>query len=128
MGRYKIHIIALLIVFFFSLASFFVVLNKLSPYNHTELAFLFFFLSVFIALFSGFSLMLFLLRLFLMKDNFYAGFFNISVRQGLLLSFLAVLILVLQLLRVLNWWTGLLVIALIAFLEYYFSYNESKYL
>lgn len=128
MGNYKIHIFSLLLVFVLSLSSFFVVLNKLSPYNHTELAFLFFFLSVFIVLFSGFSLILFVLRLFINKDHFYVGFFNISVRQGLLLSFLAVLILVLQLLRVLNWWTGLLVIALIAFLEYYFSYSESKYL
>jgi hypothetical protein len=111
-----------------SVSSFFVVINKLSPYNHTELAFLFFFLSLFIALFSGFSLFLFLLRLFFVRDHFFSGFFNISIRQGLLLSFLSVLTLVLQLLRVLNWWTGILLILFVAFLEYYFSYNESKYL
>lgn len=128
MSNYKTHILVLITVFILGFASFLVVINKLSPYNHTELAFLFFFLSIFIFLFSGFSLFLFLIRLYLMRENFFSSVFNISIRQGLLLSFLSVFILILQLLRVLNWWTGLLVVVFIAVLEYYFSYNESKYL
>lgn len=123
---YKKHFLVLLFVSILAWSSWFVVLNKLSPNNHTELALLFFFLSIFIVLFSSFSLFLFVIRLFLMKDNFTISFFNVSIRQGLLLSFLSVLVLILQLMRVLNWWTGLLIVALIVFLEYYFSYSETK--
>ncbi len=125
---YNKNILILALVAIMSWTAWLVVLFKLSPNNHTELALLFFFLSLFFALFASFTIILFLIRYFFIKDDLSNRILNVSVRQGLLLSFLSIFILIFQLLRVLNWWTGILTIVLIAFLEYYFSYNESKLL
>lgn len=108
--------------------AWFVVLYKLSPYNYTEVALLLFFMSLFVALACTFSILVYLLRLKFLETEFFNRLLNISLRQGILLSLIAILTLVFQLIRVLNWWTGFLLIITIVILEYYFSAKESKWI
>ena len=103
--------------------SWFVVINKLSPNNHTELALFFFFLSLFIALASFFGILIYFLRLQVVR-NFQGRVFNVSLRQGILVGFLAIFTLIFQLINVLSWWTGLLLVVSVVLLEYYFSSRE----
>ncbi|MDZ7612218.1 MAG: hypothetical protein U5L10_05640 [Candidatus Moranbacteria bacterium] len=79
--------------------------------------------SLFLALFSGFSLFLFWVRRWGSQDlrkkdlHILAG---ISLRQGFLLSVLTTALLVMQSFRILTWWDGLLVVGAVMMLELYF--------
>jgi len=58
-------------------------------------------------------------RIFLGSEMAFHGI-NLSLRQGILLSVLAVALLILQSFRILFWWDGLLVLAGIFLAELYF--------
>ena len=78
---------------------------------------------LFLALFAGFSLFLFWVRRWGKQDlrnrelNCLAG---VSARQGLLLSFLTIALLVMQSFRILTWWDGLLAVGAVMLVELYF--------
>lgn len=80
-----------------------------------------FFLSAFFALTASFALLGFGLRIWLNKNEIYLDHLNISIRQGLLLTFCSIGAMTLLLLRALTWWSGLLLICIIVFLELYFT-------
>lgn len=96
---------------------------KLDPFESTGLALFFFFLSLFVTLMSLFTLMGFFVRRFVTRNEILYNHFNVSLRQGLLLSLCTLILLTFLMLGVLTWWDGFLVV-LIAFLfELYFSYS-----
>ncbi len=102
-----------------SWAALIVVVFKLNPRESTSLATLLFFISLFFALTSTFTIIGYYFRLWLHKNEIFYNHLNISLRQGILLSIIALGCLALQILRVLNWWLGLLLIAAVTLVEFY---------
>ncbi|MFA5829090.1 MAG: hypothetical protein WC843_01150 [Candidatus Gracilibacteria bacterium] len=103
-----------------------VVLNKLDPFASTGVSLGLFFLSLFVALICTFTVVGFYFRVWLNKNEIYYNHINIAFRQGVLLTFLAVGSLAFQLLGVLTWWSGLLFIAAITLVEFYFMAKEQS--
>lgn len=103
----------------FSWIGFGLVLFKLNPFESLGMSLSLFFITFFLALVCTFSLVGFYVRLFLNRNEIYYHHINISLRQGFLLSILATIALGLQLLGVLTWWTGLLLVFCMTLLEFY---------
>ncbi len=101
-----------------------VVINKLDPFASTGVSLGLFFLSLFVALICTFTVVGFYFRVWLNKNEIYYNHINIAFRQGVLLTFLAIGSLAFQLLGVLTWWSGLLFIAAITLVEFYFMAKE----
>lgn len=114
------YITAILIATFFSWASFIVVIYKLSPFSQPTLSLSLFYSSLFIAMAGTFALAFYFLRVWANKKEIYNVHLNTSLRQGILLSAMVVVGLAFQRLRVLTWWDGLLLLAIILLIEFYF--------
>ena len=104
----------------------FLVVTKLSPFSSMGLALTLFFLTFFIALSATFTAFGFYFRLWLFKNEVFYRHINISLRQGVFLGLIAVFALVFQMMRVLNWWSGLLLTVIAVLLESYFSARDSE--
>lgn len=107
-----------------SWSAWLVVITKLNPYESTGLALTLFFVSLFFALISTFTIVGFYLRKWLTNNELHFNFINISLRQGILLSFCAIGCLAFLLLGVLTWWDGLLLVAIITLVELYLTAKE----
>jgi hypothetical protein len=81
---------------------------------------LIFYFTFFLLLTGIFILMLSFLRRKFGKDGVILSDLGISFRQGMLLSLLAIVLLMLQSFRFLTWWDGLLSVAGIFLIELYF--------
>ncbi|MEI7426287.1 MAG: hypothetical protein WCK16_05215 [Candidatus Moraniibacteriota bacterium] len=81
---------------------------------------IFFYLAFFFLLSSLFNLFFLRLRRKMMRGELVGENIMLSFRQGMLLAILATSLLVLQGLRMLLWWDGLLVVAGIFLIELYF--------
>ena len=103
------------------------VLTNLSPYGNLALALTFFFLTLFIALTSSFTVIGFYFRLWLLRNEIFYKHINVALRQGVFLSLIAVFCLVFQMVRVLTWWSGLLLVVIFVLLESYFASRDSSY-
>jgi len=114
------YIIAILIATVFGWASWIVVLNKLSPFTTPELALSLFYTSLFVALAGTFALIIYYLRAWLNKGEIYNVHLNVSLRQGVLLSAMINTAIAFQRLKVLTWWDGLLLLAIVLLIEFYF--------
>lgn len=111
--------------------SFLLVIFRLDPctapgkiticHSASALALILFFTSAFFALTATFTLLGFGLRLWLHQYEIYLDHLNISLRQGLLLTFCTLAAAALLLLSALTWWSGLVLIAIILLLELYFT-------
>lgn len=111
--------------------SFLLVIFRLDPctapgkiticHSASALALILFFTSAFFALTATFTLLGFGLRLWLHQYEIYLDHLNISLRQGLLLTFCTLAAAALLLLNALTWWSGLVLIAIILLLELYFT-------
>lgn len=101
------------------------VITKLSPIESMGLSLTFFFITFFIALTATFTVIGFYFRVWLLKNEIFYKHINVALRQGVFLSLIAILCLVFQMIRVLNWWSGLLLIAIVVMLEFYFSAKDS---
>lgn len=104
----------------------FLVINKLSPYESMGLSLLLFFLTLFIALSGTFTALGFYFRVWLFKNEIFYRHINVSLRQGVFLSLIAIFCLVFQMMKVLSWWSGLLLVAIALLLEFYFSSRDSE--
>ena len=103
-----------------SWVAFYFVLNKLDPYEAPGMGLGLFYLSLFVALVCTFSVIGFYFRKWLNRDEVYENHINIAFRQGVLLTAVVLGALTFQLLRVLTWWTGLILIFVVVLLEIYF--------
>ena len=110
----------------FSWVAFFLTLFKLSPYESMGLSMTFFFVTLFIALSCTFTVVGFYFRMWLFRNEVFYRHISISMRQGIFLSLIVVFCFVFLALRVLNWWTGMLLILAAVLLEAYFSSKDSE--
>jgi len=114
------YILAILIATVFGWASWVVVINKLSPFTTPELALALFYTSLFVALAGTLSLVIYYLRAWLNKVEIHNIQLNTSLRQGVLLSAMINTAVAFQRLKVLTWWDGLLLLAIVLLIEFYF--------
>lgn len=103
-----------------------VVVSKLSPYDSMMVALPLFFITFFIALTCTFAVAGFYFRIWLFKNEIFYHHVLVSLRQGILLSMIAVLCLIFQMLRVLSWWSGILLVVVAVLLEFYFSSKDAE--
>lgn len=104
-----------------------VVINKLDPFESMGMALALFFVSLMFALACTFTVLGFYFRVWLNKNEVFYNHINIAFRQGLLLTLIALGCLVFQLLGVLTWWSGLLLIAAVTMVEFYFMARTTEY-
>ena len=102
------------------------VLFKLSPYQTLGLSLAFFYVTMFIALSATFAVVGFYFRVWLFKNEIFYRHINVALRQGILLSLIAVFCLIFQMMRVLSWWSGLLLVVISVLLEFYFSAKDAE--
>jgi len=102
------------------------IIFKLDPYQSMGLSLSFFFISLFVALTCTFTVIGFYFRVWLLKNEIFYKHINIALRQGLFLAIMTTFCLVFQMMRVLNWWSGILLIFITVFLEFYFSSKDSE--
>lgn len=104
----------------------FLVYDRLSVLADTGVALALFFLTLFIALSCTFTVFGFYFRVWLFKNEIFYKHINVAFRQGAFLSLIAVFSLVLQMMRALSWWSGILVVFVAVLLEFYFSSKDSE--
>lgn len=105
----------------------FLVVFKLNPYESMGVALSFFFITFLIALTCTFTVFGFYFRVWLFKNEIFYKHINIALRQGVFLALIAIFCLVFQMMRVLTWWSGLLLVVIAVLLEFYFSAKDSDY-
>lgn len=110
----------------FAWLAWLLVVFKFSPYEKMGLSLGMFFITFFMALSSTFTVIGFYFRIWLFKNEIFYKHINVSLRQGVFLGLIANFSLVFQMLRVLNWWSGLLLIVIAVLLEFYFSAKDSE--
>ncbi len=101
-----------------------VVINKLDPFESTGLALTLFYISLFFALSCTFTVLGFYFRVWLNKNEIYYQHIHTAFRQGVLLTVIALGCLTFQIMGLLTWWSGLLLIATITLFEFYFMARE----
>ncbi len=101
-----------------------VVINKLDPFESTGLALAMFYISLFFALACTFTVTGFYFRVWLNKNEIYYQHIHTAFRQGVLLTAIALGCLTFQIVGILTWWSGLLLIASITLIEFYFMARE----
>jgi len=121
---HKNYLLILLVAGILAWVAFVTVIFKFDPYQSTSLALAFFYLSLLIALSCTFTLVGYFFRIWLYKNEIFYFHINISLRQGIILSLIAVSCLVLLMLDVLTWWSGGLLISAAVLLEFYFASRE----
>ncbi len=92
----------------------------ISPENTKLLAISCFFISLFFALAGTFTIGGFYIRTLSSNNELYYSNINIAFREGFLLAFCFIGILILQSLHLLTWWNGTLFVAIIILVEFYF--------
>jgi hypothetical protein len=125
MSHYR-YITVIAFAAFLAWLGWFVVVFKLSPFENAGLAMTLFYLTLFIALSCTFTVVGFYFRVWLFRNEIFYGHINVALRQGVFLSLIATFCLVFQMIRVLTWWSGLLLIVIALLLEFYFSARDSE--
>ena len=96
------------------------IVNNFSPYHSGPIVLVLFYLSLFIGSSGIFTLVAFLIRIFLRKGK-YIEQINSSFRQGILLSIILVGCLFLQSREILYWWSALILVGTMGMVEYLLS-------
>jgi hypothetical protein len=99
---------------------------KLSPYESMGVSLSFFLITLLKSLTSTFTVFGFYFRVWLFKNEIFYKHINIAFRQGLVLALVAIFCLIFQMMRVLNWWSGILLLLVAVLLESYFSSKDSE--
>lgn len=110
----------------FSWIGLLLVLSQLDPNVSTGLTLIFLYSTMFIALSSTFTIVGFYFRVWLFKNEIFYKHINVALRQGVILALIAVFSLVFQMIKVLTWWSGLLLLFVAVLLEFYFSARDSE--
>lgn len=116
----KSYIWGMRIVTLFSIAGFVIVVRQADPETSGPIGKVLFYTILFFALSGVLNLMLLWLRRKMTTRETAFENVGLSLRQSMLLSFLAIGLLIMQSFRVLVWWDGLLLLAGIFLVELYF--------
>lgn len=118
--KLKFYVWGMILISLVLFIAFYLVVKNVDPARAGIAGKALFYLILFFSLSGLFNLLLLgTRRVFLGKDLAIYGL-NLSLRQGILLSILAVALLILQSYRMLVWWDGLLVLAGVFLIELYF--------
>jgi len=96
------------------------VINFIDPTSAGLIGFIFFYLSLFLALTGTITIIGLLIRMRITKEEFITKEVEIAFRQGMLFSFLIIGLLFLQSQRLLTWWNIILFILALTILEFFF--------
>ena len=128
---YKKYLLILSAVSVVGWVSWLMVIFRLDPctapgeiticHSVSALSLILFFFSAFFAFTATITLLNFILRIWLQHYEVYIDHFNVSLRQGILLTFCVLSALGLLLINALTWWSGFLLIFIVVLLELYFS-------
>ena len=102
------------------LVAFGAVIFLTDPTEIGNTAFILFYLTFFLAISSISILILTALYRKMAHDMFTLGEVGMAVRQGILSGLLAVIIMIMQQVNVLLWWSALIVVGMIVLVEMYF--------
>lgn len=114
------YVFSILLTGALSLTAFLIIINRLDPIEDQSLSLPLFFISLFLSLTSFLTLLGYFLRVALFRYELFLNHFNISLRQGFILSLTICGMIGLQILRTLSWWSAILLILLSLFIELYF--------
>ncbi|MBU0578319.1 hypothetical protein KKF04_02170 [Patescibacteria group bacterium] len=118
------YLLSIAIATVFGWASWVLVIIKLSPFANPELSLTLFYASLFIALAGTLTLIIYHLRAWLNKGEIYNAHLNTALRQGVLLSAMISIGIGFQRLKVLTWWDGILLLAIVLMIEFYFMSRD----
>jgi hypothetical protein len=116
----KSYILGMWIIAILSLVAFGAVVILVDPMASGTLGITLFYLVAFFAFSSIFNISLIFLRRKFIGAEMAAANVGLSFRQGILMTFMVLGILILQNLRMLVWWDALLVVAGVFLIELYF--------
>lgn len=114
------YILGLIGATLLSWISLFLVVTKLSPFTQPLFSLMAFYLSLTLALSGLFSIIFYTLRRWVNHSEIRNTHLSSSLRQGTLIALLLVIGLGFQRLRILTWWDGLLILAIILMIEFWF--------
>ena len=121
----RLFVIGSLLAVVAGVVSFGLTITQLAPGTAGPVGFTLFFLSLFVAVASLAALLGYAVRRIVLPRTFPAYLVRTSVRQGVLLGIFVTFLLFLQLLRLYQWWIGLIAIAVFISLELVFlSYDR----
>jgi len=118
------YVLFLTIALLVSVASLALVLMRLDPFVDGQLAITLFFVSLFFAISSLTSLVGYIIRVTLYRSELFLNHFNVSLRQGVVISIGIISLLGLQAIKTLTWWNGIMIVAICFMLELYFVAKE----
>jgi hypothetical protein len=98
----------------------------IDPFNAGVLGFVFFYLTFAFALTSSFSVFGLVFRLWFVKNQLAVKQVATALRQGIWFALLVIVSLILFSHSLLFWWNGLLLIAILAMLEFFFLSKDHR--
>lgn len=112
--------------------SFGLILTYIDPFASGFVGLFCFYISLFFATIGTLTIIGYLLRVWLSKNEILYAHIGPAFRHGVLLSIILVVSLILQSFRLLTWWDAGLFIATIALLEFFFlsrkkTFNENPF-
>lgn len=114
------YVLSILVTCLLASGSLFLVISKLDPFVDKNLAVPLFFITLYLAVSSFFTLIGYISRMSFFRHELFLNHFNISLRQGFILGLSMCGLIGLQMLRTLTWWNALILIFMSLFLELYF--------
>ena len=101
-----------------------ITLTRLDPFGSTALALPFFFGSIFFAVVGTLALVGFYLRVWFGSGAIYSAHISIALRQAILVACALCFALLFQILKILTWWDGTLIVTALLLIEIYFSAQD----
>ncbi len=108
-----------------TMATLVVVLNNYNPYQSGYLIYFLFYFSLFLILSGVISIIIFYSKIYIFKNSLLYTLFKPSLRQGVIISLGLVALLLLQGLKVLDFWVGIPLVIVIVLIELFFQ-TKSK--
>jgi len=102
------------------------ILVFVNPYEAGLMGLIFFYIALFLGLLGVFSIIGFVFRFLLKRNEFAYAQVKIAFRQGFMFAVLLTIILGLQGARLLVWWNTILLIIMLGGVEYFFLVSELK--
>ena len=122
----KAYLFGIFMATVLSWAAFVLIIFNVNPYSTSRWILFLFFLCLFLALVGTITLIGFYLRFWFSKKEIGFAHIGPSIRQAILLSLCVITLLALQILRLVNIWTGILLVLAILSLEFFFRTKKEK--
>lgn len=119
------YLLGLMVSTIFCWFSFGLILFYINPNEAGGVGLAAFYLSLFFALVGAFTLLGFYLRRWLSRNEILFAHISPAFRQGVLLSLVLVVSLILQAFRILTWWDGMFLVGSVVLLEFFFMSRKT---